>query len=231
MSTVIKDFLTQVQAGNHKRVLAYGSSNTERHLPGLHWFDCFEIGIREKYGRIHTCINTGLSGDTSRGLLERFKRDAEFYKPDLVFLTIGGNDSSPLRDISSNEFQNNLHELHKRFKAIGSKVIFQTYYAPDPNNLDTEHYKNIIAYMEIVREVATATNSELIDHLKRWEKLRLQRHDIYINLMRDGLHVNTTGNKLMGVDIARNFGVDLSKAAYGNWDDSLELQKIIDELD
>ena len=231
MSTVIKNFITELQAGDHKRILAYGSSNTERYLPGLHWFDCFEIAIREKYGRLHTCINTGISGDTSSGLLGRFERDAEFYKPDLAFITIGGNDSNPARDIPSTEFQHNLYELHKRFTAMGSNVIFQTYYAPDPDGLDPGHYKNMIAYMEIVREVAASTNSGLIDHLKRWEKLRLQRHDVYLSLMRDALHVNTAGNKLMGVDIARNFGVDLSKAAYENWDDSLKLQKIIDELE
>jgi hypothetical protein len=49
--------------------------------------------------------------------------------------------------------------------------------------------------------------------------------------MLNAMHVNTAGNKLMGIDIARNFSVDLSKTAYGNWDETLNLQKIMDELE
>jgi lysophospholipase L1-like esterase len=231
MSTVIKDFIAKLKTGDRKRILAYGSSNTERYLPGLHWFDCFEIAIREKYGRVHTCVNTGLSGDTSRGLLERFERDAEFYKPDLAFITIGGNDCNPDKNIPAAKYRENLLELHRRFTAMGCGVIFQTYYDFDPDNCESERYKDFTAYMEIVREVAAATDSGLIDHLRRWGKLRLQHHDIYISLMLNAMHVNTAGNKLMGIDIARNFSVDLSKTAYGNWDETLNLQKIMDELE
>ena len=79
MSTVIKDFIEGFSNKKRSRILSFGSSNTERYLPGLHWFDCFELALKQKYGRIHTCINTGLSGDTSRGLLERFEDDAAFF--------------------------------------------------------------------------------------------------------------------------------------------------------
>ena len=231
MTTVVKDFINGLSAERRTRVLAYGSSNTERYLPDSHWFDCFELAVRQNHGRVHTFINTGLSGDTSRGLLERFENDAEFFKPQLVFITIGGNDGNPIRNINPVEFRENLKELHRRFSAMNCGVVFQTYYAPDPDDCEAERLKNIYDYMDIVRETAAETDSFLIDHMVRWERLRLKHHDVYIDLMRDGLHVNEDGNKVMGVDIARHFGIDFGKSEIGNWDKPLKIQKIMDGLE
>lgn len=231
MSTVIKDFINGLSAEKRTRVLAYGSSNTERFLPDMHWFDCFELAIKEKYGRIHTCINTGIGGDTSRGLLERFEDDAEFFKPQLVFITIGGNDCNPEKELDIVEFRSNLEELYRRFEAMNCGVIFQTYYSPNPADCETERINKFYKYTDIVREVAAETNSTLIDHLARWERLRLKHPNIYIDLMRDGFHVKPSGNKVLGVDIARHFGMDLKESEFNCWDEALAVQKIMDELE
>lgn len=230
MSSVIKNLLERLAGGKRTRLLAFGSSNTERYLPGQHWFDCLELAVRQKYGRAHTCINTGISGDTSRDLVERFADDAALYKPQLVFITIGGNDANPERQINAAEFRSNLQELHSRFAAMACGVVFQTYYAPDPDTCETERLKIFYHYMDIVRELAAETDSALIDHLVRWERLRLKHHDIYIKLMRDAFHVMPGGNKVIGVDIARHFGIDLSKSEFDCWDEALKIQKIMDEL-
>lgn len=231
MLDIIKKFIDGFNVEKRTRILAFGSSNTERYLPGLHWFDCFELAIRQKYGRVHSCVNSGISGDTSRDLLERFENDAAFYQPRLVFITIGGNDCNPEKNLNIIEFRSNLKELHRRFAAMDCAVIFQTYYSPDPDDCDSERLNIFYKYSELVRETATETNSGLIDHLKRWERLRLNHRDIYKNLMRDGFHVNPKGNKVIGVDIARHFGIDLSKSELGGWDDALAIQKLMDELD
>jgi lysophospholipase L1-like esterase len=231
MSSVIKDFINGFSVEKMTRILAYGSSNTERYLPELHWFDCFELAVRQKYGRIHSCINTGHCGDTSCTLLKRFENDAAFFKPQLAFITIGGNDSSPGKNINAAEFRSNIKELHRRFAAINCGVVFQTYYAPDTAKCEAEHLENFSQYMDIIREVATETNSELIDHLVRWEKLRTNHYEIYIKLMSNHFHVNPNGNKVMGVDIARYFGIDLSESKLDCWSEALAIQKLMDELD
>jgi len=230
MSLVIKDFIKGFSTEKRSRILAYGSSNTERYLPGLHWFDCFELAIRQKYGRVHTCINTGLSGDTSRGLLQRFKDDAAFYDPNLVFITIGGNDCNPEQNLDIVEFRSNLIALYRSFSAFDCGVIFQTYYSPDPDECETEHINKFYDYTDVVREVAEETGSMLIDHLFRWERLRINYNDIYKNLMRDGFHVKPNGNKVMGVDIARHFGVDLRESELDGWEEALAVQELMDEL-
>ena len=116
-STVIEDIRAELVPRAKARILAYGSSNTERFLPGMHWFDVLELALRDTYGRFHQCVNAGLCGDTSRGLLARFEEEAARYGPHLAIITIGGNDSNPAQGISPEQFDANLSALHQ-----GSRV-------------------------------------------------------------------------------------------------------------
>lgn len=119
-STLVRDaMVTRWQAKLKTRILAFGSSNTERFLPGMHWFDVLDLAICRTYGRIHHCIDTGIGGHTSADLLARFDDDATFYRPHLVIITIGGNDCNPDKAISADAFRANLHELHRRFQLMG----------------------------------------------------------------------------------------------------------------
>jgi CheY-like chemotaxis protein len=120
------------------RILAFGSSNTERFLPGMHWFDVFDLALQNRIGRIHQCLNTGIGGHTTRDLLARFEEDTAFFKPHLVFITVGGNDSNPDRKITPDEFEANLVELHRRISSWGCAVVFQTYYAVNPAQVGEE---------------------------------------------------------------------------------------------
>ena len=141
----------RLRAGQKTRFLAFGSSNTERILPGMHWFDVFDLAVGNTYGRIHHCINTGIGGHTSKDLLDRFEEDAAFYKPHMVFITVGGNDSNPDRKLSEEQFTYNLQELHRRFWRMGTAVVFQTYYAPICENCPDAHMEKFYRYMDIIR--------------------------------------------------------------------------------
>lgn len=211
------------------RVLAFGSSNTQHFLPGMHWFDVFELAVNDTYGKIHYCINTGIGGNKTTDLLNRFDDDAALYQPHLVFITIGGNDS--MQKMPEAEFEFNLRELHRRFNNRGCMTVFQTYYSPDPGRNDdlTLFYR----FMDIAREVAKSTGAGLVDHLRRWELLRKAYPELYLKMMRDGFHVNCYGNMLMGLDIGRCFGAKVNQdtAPAGFWDESLKLQKLIDDLE
>lgn len=231
MSTTIERIIKHLQAGKKTRILAYGSSNTERFQTGIHWVECLELGLRERYGKIATTINTGICGDTSNGLLERFEDDAAFYKPHVAFITIGGNDSAPDNNISAEKFEANLRELYERFRELGTEVIFQTYYAPMIHFNDPGRYENFQKFSDIVRLVAKSTGSHMIDHLKRWELLRDTYYDKYLPLMLDCFHLNERGNCLMGVDIARHFGAQLTNCNQTFWGEPLYLQSLMDKLE
>ena len=210
------------------RVLAFGSSNTEHMLPGMHWFEVFELAVLGTYGRIHQCINTGIGGDSTRNLLARYEGDAAFYRPHLVFITIGGNDSFPHNNLSEDEFGANLKELHRRFAGMGTAVVFQTYYSPDPaRNGDLQKFYGL---MEVVRKVAAETNAGLVDHLRRWEAFRKVFPERYLPMMHDGFHVNRHGNMVMGFDIARHFGARVGAVEPEFWSEATAIQKDMDTL-
>lgn len=224
----IDSILTRFRNGETTRALAFGSSNTERRLTGMHWFDCFELAIAQTYGRVHRCINTGIGGHTTRDLLRRFEEDAALYRPHVVFITIGGNDANPANTMDAEEFEGNLLELHGRFKAFDCAVVFQTYYSPNPGLVDPSHLTAFYGLMDIVRQVAHTCEAGLIDHLARWEPFREAHAACYGALMRDGFHVNRQGNMVMGLDIARHFDAQVGGDEPEYWAEAREIQGLMD---
>ena len=224
----VEEIRTSLEPPEKAVILAFGSSNTERFLPGMHWFDIVELAVRDTYGRFHQCVNAGLCGDTSAGLLRRFEREAALYRPRLVIITIGGNDRDPAKGIPASRFTQNLFELQVRFAAIGCRTVFQTYYSPDPARSD--HLEAFHEYMEIVRSVARETGSGLIDQLVRWELFRKAHPARYLELMLDGFHVNRSGNVVLGLYAARCLGAKPAPDASGCWDEAIEVEREMDRL-
>ena len=223
---VWSEMQARLRRGEKTRILAFGSSNTERFLTGMHWLDVVELAVRDTYGRVHHCINAGVGGDTSRDLLRRYEADAAPYRPHLTIITIGGNDSSPERDLPADEFAENLRELYRRFREAGSEVVFQTYYAPDParhGNLPPFY-----RYMDVVRAVAQQTGAGLVDHLARWEPFRQAHPERYLAMMQDCFHVNARGNLVLGLLTARHLDARPAPAADGFWDEALGVLRDMD---
>ena len=191
-------------------IVAFGSSNTQRRLPGMTWFDYVELGFKNHYGGgCGTFINVGIGGDTSEMMLARFNRDVLAYRPDLVIVTVGGNDSSPARNVSLEQFRANLLEIHRRVAAYGGEVLFQTYYALLLNNLAPEMADRMKRNMQTVRNVAEETGSLLQDNYRRWNRLRDRFPEVHALLMKDAMHVTADGNAVIGADLLRSFGLKL----------------------
>ncbi|MDQ3815195.1 MAG: SGNH/GDSL hydrolase family protein [Armatimonadota bacterium] len=215
------------------RLVAFGSSNTERaeHCEGAHnWFDWLDVGLKHHYGRVHHCINTGISGETTRELLARFERDVAFYQPHAVIVTIGGNDANPTRNMSTDEYRANLVELMTRLRRLSDCVpILQTYYSFDSERIDPVHAAQFPAFMQIVREVAAATDVALRDNLRRWELLRTRDVESFRALMRDPCHVNRLGHMVWGLDMCRAFDAPLTDQAVPALAAALPIQRRLDE--
>lgn len=191
--------MRKVKGGEHVTVCAFGASNTQRYQPGMHWFDCVELGFKSAYGGdCGAFLNAGVSGNTAQNLIDRFERDVARFRPDLTIVTIGGNDFVP------ETFRKNLLHLHDLLTGIGSEVLFQTYYACDLEKMNPPD--RVPTMMRIVREVAAMTSSVLNDNDARWAPLRDSNLSLYRTLMRDPMHVNTDGNLLIGADLMRRFG-------------------------
>lgn len=219
------------------RILALGSSNTERayHCRGWHnWFDWVEVGLRDHFGRVHQAINAGVSGETSTQLLQRFQRDVAIYRPHAVFITVGGNDTNPEKKVPIARYRGNLLELVDRCLGLGECVpILQTYYSIDVEALGAEDLaaQNFPRYMQQVREAAAARGVPLIDHLSRWERLREADCPAYRALLRDEWHVNPLGNMVLGLDVLRRFGVEVKGEVAEVCAQGLGVQRRLDELE
>lgn len=218
------------------RIVALGSSNTELayHSDGHHnWFGWLDVGLRDRFGRVHHAINAGVSGETSRDMLARFERDVAHYQPHVVIITTGGNDCSPEHGLPTHEFEGNLRTLIARCRAIDDcLVVMQTYYSFDLEAMADEsaRARRFPEYMESVREVAASDEAILLDHLVRWERLRLQNYTTYRGLMRDRMHLNPLGNMLLGLDVLRHFGVEVTGETAEQCAQALGVQALMDQL-
>ncbi len=220
------------------RIVAFGSSNTELgyHCEGhFNWFNWLEVGLAAHAGRKMVCVNTGVSGNICAQLLERFDRDCALFKPNIVIVTIGGNDSNPERGITRDMFREDLETLAGKIDCLDDAVlVLQTYYAFDAEKFSVKERgwaESFPAYMQVVRGVASAGGYTLIDHQKRWEKLRNKDIVLYRSLMRDPKHVNPLGNMVMGLDTLRAFGAELCGELPAQCAEGLKIQGIMDKLE
>ncbi|MBN1639864.1 MAG: SGNH/GDSL hydrolase family protein [Anaerolineae bacterium] len=222
--------LDRLRAGQRTRLVAFGSSNTERRIQGLHWFDWLDLALKHTHGRVHHMINAGLGGDTTRGLIRRFDEDVALYQPHGVLVTIGGNDANPESGIDDREYARNLGEIVARLQDLGASVFLQTYYSADIARMAPGHGAAFLRYMEIVRRTAAETGVALIDHHRRWEPLRLTHPDRYRRLMIDPLHVNALGNTVIGLDLVRAFGAQLPEDQLAHCAAGRGYQQVLDHL-
>jgi len=218
------------------KVVAFGSSNTQRFDVGMHWFDFVELGFKNVYGG--SCgqfINSGVTNNTTGDLLARFDDQLAAYKPDLVIMTVGANDC--IQRVPLTEYRDNILQLIKQIKDLNGEVVLQTYYACDLKLLQEENYEwnrhlatDLVAYMDVIREVAEFTDTCLIDQDARWSPLRDEHLEEYRTLMRDSLHLNAAGNMLMGLEAMRFFDTQFRYDQIEYCRDGLLLQYKLDVL-
>lgn len=93
----MKKTIDKLRQGNHVTIVALGDSITEItfHTRGhMNWTGLLSEAIFETYGNgVCTLINSGKCASSYAEGLERIDRDVIRYKPDLVILSMGMNDS------------------------------------------------------------------------------------------------------------------------------------------
>ena len=185
-------------------IVGFGSSNTELHWHSLghfNWFSWLTASFREWVGRQVTTINQGINGETVEDLLKRIDRDVINYKPDITFITIGGNDA--IAGIALDDYKESLEKIIDKLHKIECLPILQTYYCPIYEQM-SETLQKFPEYMEIKRTISFRRQIPLIDQYKYFSALYQNEKNTYSNLMLDGLHVNPIGNAIMGLIACRS---------------------------
>ncbi len=155
------------------------------------------------------CYNLGVSGDTTRDLLIRFKQEAskriEKSEKTIIFFSIGMNDSAFLKSknrnkVSISEFKFNIRKLIDEAMKFSSEIIFlgltpvnERKTTPVSWNADL-FYKNffIRKYELSIKRVCKARKVNFIGLFNRFYRMNYTRL-----LSKDGLHLNSRGHKII----------------------------------
>jgi lysophospholipase L1-like esterase len=186
----VRQFL---QATEPVKWLFYGDSITHGavHTWGARdYTELFAERVRGERGRSEdVVINTAISGNTTRELLQGFDWRVRQFRPDVVFLMIGMNDCAADRNLPVDEFEQNLVELASLIDEQGGLCVFQTT-CPVLPGAAPEREPHFEAYMERIRSVAAGRRLPLVDHARFWAAYA-DRHYFW---MSNAFHPNGFGH-------------------------------------
>ncbi len=156
------------------RIVCFGDSLTAGYGASAH--KDYPTRLEEMTG-IET-INAGVSGDTTADGLARLEHDVLALDPDVVLITLGGNDLKNRIDVAIAEA--NLVAIIERIQAIGAMVIL--------GGIEIPLYGG--NYVEMYHSVAKKTGSVLIPNI-------LEDLFGHPDLMSDTIHPNDQGYAIM----------------------------------
>lgn len=186
--------------------LFYGDSITHGALHTFGWRDytqLFAERIRYEMSRSgDIVINTAVSGNTTRELIDEFDWRAGQFEATVALLMIGMNDCCPKNNVSLERFTDNLHTLADRFAATGTLLVAQTTSLILPGSAsDREPYLG--EYMQAVRDFANQRGLPLVDHASHWQD-DLARLYYWQS---DPFHPNEMGHRALAFKLFEEFGI------------------------
>lgn len=123
-------------------------------------------------------INSGVSGDTTAGGLARLEEDVLDYEPDVVLITLGGNDLK--NRVSVDTARANLVDIIQSIQAAGAMVVL--------GGIDIPLYGK--GYAQMYESIARQTGSVLIPNI-------LDGLFGHSEFMSDSIHPNDKGYEIM----------------------------------
>lgn len=190
----------RISKGERALIVCMGDSITEQNYhchQHLNYVGRLAERLIDAFGRRTFVFNVGISGELTGGALQRLDRDALRFRPDLLLLMYGINDSKKGLDGLA-EFRDNLRTLVKRVRESGTELLLLTqnaitYDSSGPAQLRI-HYAE---YAEAIRETAAELDVPLCDIHARWTELIGKEPEAQARLMDDALHPNERGHDFM----------------------------------
>lgn len=180
---------------------------------GFNYVDKIGFFLKPKILPGGEIINTGIRGDTITGIESRLERDIISYKPDMVFIFIGHNDTKLNGESSGKEAPAvSLEQFEKSYRNVISTIQKETgaevfVLAASSSDFDVcreraEKFKRpdgkytlfgkpemLETYNETARKIAQELNAEYIDIYNKTKD-----HPDKKSLYRDGVHLTNKGN-------------------------------------
>ena len=184
----------------------YGDSITHGSSHTFGWRDYTELfaeRVRGEMGRtMDMIIDSAISGDNTRGLLESFDWRVGRFNPDVVLIMIGMNDCSENNPIGLDEFTENLRKLADKIIDSGAIPVMQTT-CPVIQGKAPDREPYLPAYMDAVRKISDEKRLPLIDHTQYWK----ENEDSMFFWMSNAFHPNEMGHRVFAKLIFQSFGI------------------------
>jgi len=214
-------------------IVTFGDSTTATRGP-LVVYSMILARELPKQGIPAQVINAGIGGNTTRNAVARFEKDVLQKKPDLVVIQFGINDSAVdvWRDppatksrVSLKQYETNLRSLIDQLQKQQIKVILMTpnslrwiprikkLYGKPPYDPDDPlgFNKFLKNYAEAVRKIAKEKQVPLVDIYAAFEKYAAQEGQSAQDLLLDGIHPNTEGQRMVADLLIPQIKTTLSK--------------------
>ncbi len=167
--------------------------------------ELFSERIRWELKRMRdVVINTGVSGDNADGILADLDWRVLHFKPDVVSLMIGINDSK-LGAVGRELFRKKLTTLVSRIMAVGAIPLLNT-----PNTIylkNSVSHGDIAEFAQIIRDVAKASKAALVDHYADWEAAKPDQEALLKWLDDQSTHPNFLGHREMAKLLFRELDI------------------------
>ena len=150
-------------------------------------------------------VNSGLSGESTPGLLADFEWRVLRFKPDIVSVMIGMNDSKGGPD-GRGQFALNLREIVRRVRGGGAIPIL---HRPNPISLEGEASAlrtDLPAYNAIIGQVAAAEQVVEINHWDHWQTAKVANGSLN-DWLADPIHPNGAGHRQFAITFCQTLGI------------------------
>ncbi len=205
-------------------IVAFGTSTTARRVGVANVYaDLLRKELPQR-GLSVRVINQGVPGNRTTDAVQRLETDVRAYKPDIVILLFGINDSAV--DVWRNAteprvpiavYRKNLTSMVRTLKADGAKPILVTpqpmcwteklkrLYAGPPYHQKSPYDAadplgfnvTLVDYVQVVREVAAHENVPLVDLHQRFMDYHREPGHQLADLLLDGMHPNDKGHRMI----------------------------------
>lgn len=158
-------------------------------------------------------VNSGVSGNTSRHLLERYDRDVASQNPDWVSICIGINDVWRQFDrpalteiaVGPEEYESNVESMISAVKDKVKGIFILAPYYMEESTEDTMR-RRMDEYGAICKKLAEKHGCTFIDMQDMYNKYFRHKHPMYI--ASDRVHPNQVGAMLMAREFLKHCGFD-----------------------
>lgn len=188
-----------------------GNSITQgaKHTHGMRGYpEIFAERIRFEMGRSRDfVVNTAVSGNTTRSILSDFDRRIAQLRPQVVLLMIGTNDAARDRNVSVEEFRENLKTLIIKIRSINAIPIVLS---PNPILIEKAPERaNLIEYVKVINDVVRKEHVILVDNYSNWnnELQSKYKYEVSRFLLNDPLHPNGLGHKEIAFKLFKELSI------------------------